>query len=368
MPKKIALIASHINPTMQYHLLSWYNDLKVDGFEFKLFIGSKNKEIPQATNYKINTKRDKLFYLLKNIFRAKKIPKNLQKIQPLMDYNPDIIHLLTSNTFLNIQPLLKYKKIPIIISFRGYDVNVFPFKNENNLKLTKTIFEKADILHFISNGLQENAIKIGAARDKCIIIHRSVNTTLELDINRNDSIPVKIVTVGRLVWEKGYEYALKTLAIIAEEKLDFKYIIAGDGPEMQNLKSLVKEYGLEKKVEFLGKISRKDVERLLLNSDIYFQTSETEALSNAIIEASYFKLPVVASNVGGIPDVVVDGKTGFLSEIGNIKMFSENLVKLINDKNLRYEMGEAGHQNVKSKFSRENELLKWKHHYNTLKK
>ena len=166
--KKIAIIASSINPIKQAHLLQWYKDLSNEDKNFQLFLGSVNKAIPYAKNYKVYLKKDKLYYLLKG-----KIPN---KIQPLIDFNPKIIHLLTSNSFQSIEDVLS-NDIKLVVSFRGFDLNVFPHISDENLQLTLRIFEKATILHFISEDLKKTAIRIGANPNKCIVIHRSLNVS-----------------------------------------------------------------------------------------------------------------------------------------------------------------------------------------------
>lgn len=368
MPKKIAVIASYLHPTMQAHLLDWYQSLAIDGYEFQLFLGSKNDKIPYAKNYKINTKLEKAKYFFKNILIQKNIPQYLKKIQPLTDYKPDLIHLLTSNIYPNIELLLKEKEIPVIISFRGYDINVFPFESDNNLKLTQRIFQRATVLHFISNRLKKTALEIGADEKKCVTIYRSIDIDRPFISKNQPSNKIQIISVGRCVWEKGYTYALDTMAILKTKEVDFHYTIVGDGPEMSTLKQKVVKLNLVNKVSFKGFRERNEIPEFLSNADIYFQPSITEALSNALIEASFYKLPVVSSDIGGIPEVVENNVTGFLSEIKNPNIYAENIIKLINNENLRLVMGEHAHRRIKKMFSRENEMKNWEQLYREILK
>src|SRR5690606_19484678 len=133
MHKKIAVIASYIEPTMQRHLLDWFESLNIEGITFKLFLGSQNSNIPYASNFKINSRFEQGKYYISNKLTNKIIPDDLQKIQPLLNFKPDLVHILTSNTFFRIEPLLDYLKIPVIVSFRGYDINVFPNESNKNL-------------------------------------------------------------------------------------------------------------------------------------------------------------------------------------------------------------------------------------------
>ena len=347
--KKIAIIASSINPIKQAYLLPWYKDLSNEDKNFQLFLGSVNKAIPYAKNYKVYLKKDKLYYLLKG-----KIPN---KIQPLIDFNPKIIHLLTSNSFQSIEDVLS-NDIKLVVSFRGFDLNVFPHISDENLQLTLRIFEKATILHFISEDLKKTAIRIGANPNKCIVIHRSLNvSSSETGQILKDELVIS--TIGRLVWEKGYIYALEAMSILKERNYQFKYYIAGNGADEYLLRFHIKRLNLESEVILKGELSKDGVKELLKRSDIYFQPSLSEALSNAIIEASFFKLPVVSSNIGGIPEVIENNISGFLSSICKPNDYADSLIKLIESKELRLQMGQKGHEIIKEKFDRVKELKKW---------
>lgn len=356
MSKKIAIIASVLHPLRQRHLLDWYQDIKAVYPTAQLFIGSKNAQVPEGVNFKINSKIEKLSYWLRG--------KNPHKNQPLLDFKPDIVHLLTSNAYPAIREAIS-PQTKLIVSYRGFDINVFPFQSKENLELTQTIFKKADVLHFISEALMNTAISIGAERHKCVVIYRSVNTKKPINKMQKNEDTTTIVSVGRLVWEKGYQTALKAISILNKKESNFKYIIAGDGVEVDNLKKLAKDLEIEDKVIFLGHVDRRKVFELLSIADIYFQPSVTEALSNAIIEASFYSLPVVSSNVGGIPEVIDNERSGFLTPVGDVEKYAESLIKLIENEDLRITMGEVGHRIICERFSRKDEIDKWLTLYNT---
>lgn len=370
MTTKIAVVASFIHPIRQKHLLDWYEDLldEEEEMRFQLFLGSKNKEIPSAINYKVNSKQEKLKYTILSLFKSNTKIAGLKKIQPLVNFSPRIIHLLTSNAFANIEPILEDNNIKLIVSFRGFDINVYPFQSHENREFTQRIFEKADVLHFISEDLKKSAIQMNADPEKCIVIRRSIRTT-EKERSKF-SKPVKnrlvVLTVGRLVWEKGYLYALETMAILKKRGYDFEYQIAGKGVDYNMLNFHVKRLNINDRVRFLGELTPEEVKDKLVKADIYFQPSLTEALSLALIEASFYGLPIVSTNIGGIPEVVVDQVSGFLSSTCDSNAFSNNIIKLLEDKNLRTRMGSAANKHIVNKFSREIEIQKWKEIYASL--
>lgn len=368
MSKNVAVIASWIHPIRQKHLLDWYDDLGKESNSNQLFLGSKDKKIPYALNYKINSRLEKLKYDILNIFEFKHKINKLKKIQPLVNYNPDIIHLLTSNVFENIEPILETKRIKLIVSFRGYDINVFPKQSEANKILTQKIFKKADVLHFISENLKDTAIDLGAPTSKCKVIYRSIRNNSKVGGKRNsiENGKLIILSVGRLVWEKGYLYALETIAILKNKGFDFEYQIAGNGIDYNMLVYHTYRLNIQDRVKFLGELDREEIQKKLLTADIYFQPSLTEALSVALIEASYFGLPIVSSNIGGIPEIIKCGVSGLLNNSCNPEEYAESLIRLINDKDLRIRMGNSAHNFILENFSREREINEWIQLYGTL--
>lgn len=354
MRKKIAVVASSIDLVKQGHLLLWFRHLnqKNDFFKFQLFLGSRKKNIPESRSFKINSRLGRLKYLI--------LGKGSSHIQPLLDYKPDIVHLLTSNAFEYIQPMLN-KNLKVIVSFRGYDINVFPHQCNMNLKITQEIFKNADSLHFVSNALMHSALHLGAPKDKCLVITRSLRVTEkknQIAKHKSDN-DILIASVGRLVWEKGYIYALEAMYILKSKGIRFKYLIGGSGIDENAIRYHIKRLNLEDYVELLGQLNREEVWKLLSDADIFLQTSLIEAMPNTIIEASFFSLPIVSSNIGGIPEVVENEINGFLSPVCQPKGFALSLEKLINDVDLRKTMGTRGREKIKIEFNPENEIEKW---------
>ncbi|MDC8000095.1 glycosyltransferase family 4 protein [Aequorivita todarodis] len=369
MDKKIAIIASYLHPIRQKHLIDWYIDFSSNRKTVSLFLGSKSNKIPIAKNYKINNKREFYKYQFYNLFQSRRFSEKQNRIQPLINYKPEIIHLITSNAFQAIEPILENKKIQLIVSFRGFDINVFPYQSEENLKLTRKIFERADKLHFISYALRDSAIKLGANPDKCMVIYRSIQIDKANGLQIND-LPedhrLLILSVGRLVWEKGFLYALETMSILKNKGFDFQYQIAGSGIDREMINYHIKRLRIENEVSLLGELSRVDVKKKLQAAQIYFQPSLSEALSLSLIEASYYGLPIISSEIGGIPEVVKNNVSGFLSAPCNPEGYALNFIRLMENKDLRYQMGQSGYKIVQNLFSRQGELQKWDNFYEQL--
>ncbi|MCL4164457.1 UNVERIFIED_CONTAM: hypothetical protein GTU68_020700, partial [Idotea baltica] len=115
-------------------------------------------------------------------------------------------------------------------------------------------------------------------------------------------------------------------------KIPCKLLLIGDGPERSSLEALCRTIGLCDEIIFLGK--QDAVERLLSISDLFILPSTHESFGLAALEALATEVPVISSNVGGIPEVNVHGETGFLSEVGNVKEMAGNAIKLLQDPTL----------------------------------
>ncbi|MDP2087765.1 MAG: N-acetyl-alpha-D-glucosaminyl L-malate synthase BshA [Flavobacteriaceae bacterium] len=114
-----------------------------------------------------------------------------------------------------------------------------------------------------------------------------------------------------------------------QQKIKSKLLMIGDGPLREGVEKLVKTYGIQEKVYFLGKTD--DVNRLLCHADLFLLPSETESFGLAALEAMAAKTPVISSNAGGLSEVNIHGITGYLSDVGNIEDMVNNALKILAD-------------------------------------
>ena len=153
---------------------------------------------------------------------------------------------------------------------------------------------------------------------------------------------------------KGHADLLKALHL-ACEKLPSNWLLFTVGSDvdgyMNEMRGLSQTLGLARHVRFLG--LRNDVETILHASDIHVSASHTEGLPNNVLEAMCANLPVVATAVGGVPDIVIHGRTGLLVPPGDSQGMACALLRLAHDRTLRRSMGEAGRNLVKSRFTLE---------------
>ncbi len=164
---------------------------------------------------------------------------------------------------------------------------------------------------------------------------------------------INIGTIGRLSWEKNFEdviYIASKLKYICKKKINIS--IVGDGPERKKLKELIEEMELSDTVFLLGAMNFKDISSYLFDLDIYIQTSITEGSPLTIKEAMAASLPVISTNVSGIPELITDGKNGFLIKKGDSDAFVNKLNDIINmSGEKRKIVGKKGQKSILEKYS-----------------
>ena len=158
-----------------------------------------------------------------------------------------------------------------------------------------------------------------------------------------------IGTVGRLTAVKGHETLLQVVSSLKMTMRNFKCLIVGDGPLMQRLIRLLRDLNIEKEVILAGQ--RHDVYDLIQCMDLFVLPSLHEGIPMVLLEALALKRPVVASRVGGIPEVVTHGRTGLLVEPGNIAELTSAVTQVVNDKSYGESLGQAGRLRVEEEFS-----------------
>lgn len=199
--------------------------------------------------------------------------------------------------------------------------------------------------------------RAGAKQDKVITVHNGLDvaefkaeaspTMREgLGLGADDLV---VGTVGRLQPVKAHQSLLAMVAELAPRWPQLRLVIVGDGPLRSDLEQLVMTYNIRGHVHFTG--TRRDVAAILPTFDLFVLPSRWEGLPNAVLEAMASARPVVATAVGGTPEVVVEGVTGLLVPVGDQAALNGAIERLLADKSRRTTMGEAGRKHVQDRFS-----------------
>jgi glycosyltransferase involved in cell wall biosynthesis len=148
---------------------------------------------------------------------------------------------------------------------------------------------------------------------------------------------------------KNHEMFLSVTGRLAARLPQLHAVLVGDGPLRARLEELARQAGLSGRVSFLG--DRRDVHAVMASLDVSVMPSSSESLSNVIIESMAAALPVVAADVGGNPELVRNGETGFLFPAGNEQKFAQALETLVSQPELRKEFGKRARERAKAEFT-----------------
>ena len=158
-----------------------------------------------------------------------------------------------------------------------------------------------------------------------------------------------IVSVGRLVHRKGQDRLVESLSLIKKQIPEVALVFVGEGPHRGELERLVKRFGLEENVFFLGRVPYEDLSRHISIGDIFAMPSrsrffglEVEGLGIVYLEASATGLAVIGGNSGGAPDALIDGETGFVVDGNSVSEIADTAIKLLLNPGLREKLGERG--------------------------
>ncbi len=151
------------------------------------------------------------------------------------------------------------------------------------------------------------------------------------------------------------------------DKMDAQLIMVGEGPEKVSSVGVARQLGILNKVKYIG--NYQNIEELLLHADLIIQPSEHESFGLVALEAMAAGVPVIATKSGGIQELIIDGETGFLCEVGDIETMADRAIQILFDKKLQKEIGEKSIDRVKKYFSVEKILPQYEELYiNTLTK
>jgi len=240
----------------------------------------------------------------------------------------------------------------VITSFYGYDISAHV--EQFGRTIYDPLFQQGDLFIAISDAVNERLIRLGCDKDKVVKHPLGIDVEKFHSEERKRQIgeKVKILTVARLVEKKGLEYSIKAVAKVVKKHPHVEYNVAGDGPLGSHLESLISESGVKEQVRLLGWQDQDQIRRLYQESHIFVLASviarngDQEGTPTVLMEAQAQGLPIVSTLHSGIPEIVLDGRSGFLVPERDVDALAERLQYLIEHPECWPEMGRAGRRFV----------------------
>ena len=270
--------------------------------------------------------------------RANKIQlilSNSYRITPYAFFTAKALKVPCLTVIHDIIPTIKIKRFRAFNSDRLIAVSESIRENIKSYGFPKEV-------HMVYNGIDADGFS-QLVKDKERIFR-------EFNIRPDQKI---VGIIGSVIPWKGHKVFLQAMKIVAQEFPQAVFFVIGDSPDMNQLtigelEEFARSLGLQGKVIFTG--NRSDIPDLLSAFDVLVSCSEKEAFGRVMIEAMSLKKPVVATDCGGPREIVVNGKTGYLTKVNNIDQTVECVLKLLRDPGLARQMGEEGYRRVKEVF------------------
>jgi glycosyltransferase involved in cell wall biosynthesis len=209
---------------------------------------------------------------------------------------------------------------------------------------------------FMDQGIQpDKVITIPSGIDLMKFDPSKTDNTLREEIGINQADPL-VVMVAILRFNKGHYYFVNAAKKVIEDFPDTKFLIVGDGPQRKNIERYVNELDLRNNVLMLG--LRDDIPRILASADIYVMPSLREGMGQSTMEAMAMGVPVIVSNVGGLPELVIDNQTGIVVPPKDVSSLAKAMITMLSDKEKSRRLAEAARQSIRDKYSIERTIDK----------
>jgi glycosyltransferase involved in cell wall biosynthesis len=275
----------------------------------------------------------------------------LKIVLKIHQISPKIVHAQDFCMGIPAYWAKKVLKIPYIIWGQGEDVyHPLPHQRISN----KLILQNASKVVALTKNMQNKIIRLYGIQSSIIPNGFDIQDSRLVKITPEKKIGNQnVLFVGRLIPVKGIEYLIIAMKDVIAKKPATKLILIGEGIDKQNLLTLSRHVGIEKNVQFVGQVSHDEVFNYMNQADILVLPSLSEGFPMVILESMACGLPIIASRVGGIPDILTNEINGYLVEAKDSENLANKIILLLQDDSLRKEISDNNKNEVK-KYSWEN--------------
>ncbi|MCX8053042.1 MAG: glycosyltransferase family 4 protein [Armatimonadetes bacterium] len=268
-------------------------------------------------------------------------------LRVIREFKPDLVHAHSTKSGIIARVAARIAGVPSVFTAHGwaFTEGVSERRRKIAIAVERMVAPLAARIICVSNYDRELALRCGVGNpDQIVVIPNGIEAS-DLSSSYTQRDNVRCVMVGRFSPSKDQPALIRAVSKVEEIEL----LLVGDGELIEESKSLAFDLGIRDRVRFLG--SRNDVPQILADCDIFALVSRWEGLPYAILEAMRAGLPVVASDVGGVSEAVVDGETGYLVPRGDVNSLSERLRYLARHPEERRRLGESGRHRCLTHFT-----------------
>jgi L-malate glycosyltransferase len=258
----------------------------------------------------------------------------------------------SASAFLAKSMLLP-RRLPVVTTLHGTDITLVG-SDRSYLPITRFSIDQSDGVTAVSHFLKEATIKIIGVRNKIEVIYNFVNCD-KYRPSGNDELKTHFAPRKEkiLIHISNFRPVKRPSDVVqiftkVQAQIPAVLLMVGDGPERSNAEWLARDKGVDRQIYFLGK--QDNIEELIGISDLLLLPSETESFGLVALEAMACEVPVVASKVGGLPEVVTDGEDGFLVEARDVDKMAERAVFVLESESRRRIMGKNAREKARLNF------------------
>ncbi|KMK76414.1 N-acetyl-alpha-D-glucosaminyl L-malate synthase BshA [Alkalihalobacillus pseudalcaliphilus] len=257
--------------------------------------------------------------------------------------------------------------LKIVTTLHGTDITVLGY-DPSLVELIRLGIEKSDIVTAVSKNLIAQTKELVKTEKEIIPVYNFID---ERTYRRKDVMDLRkqyqIEEQEKVfIHISNFRPVKRVLDVVkafhkVSKRVEAKLLLIGNGPDLAAVRDWVEQNGLSERVLLLG--NQKHIAELLSMSDVFFLLSEKESFGLVALEAMSCGVPVIGTNIGGIPEVVIDGETGFLCEVGQIDRIVEKALELVSDQELYERMQEAGVKRANTLFHAETIVKQYENIY-----
>lgn len=240
--------------------------------------------------------------------------------------------------------------IPMMTTLHGTDITLVGSHSFYKPAVNFSI-NKSEVVTSVSQNLKEDTLKMFSIEKEINVVPNFIEFKQQLFENHECQRHLMARPDEKIILHISNLRPVKRIADVVkiferiQQKVKSKLIIIGDGPDREYASILAHELGIRDKILFLGKSN--EIERILCMSDLFLLPSEKESFGLAALEAMSFKVPVISTNTGGLPEVNAHGVSGFLSNVGEIDEMANNAIDILSDEKKLAQFKEQAFENAK---------------------
>lgn len=340
-----------LGPGTSIHLRRWLRALVGRGIDVCFVTAHPSPEvlsIPGLMDYVVLPFRSEANYFW-NALELRRICQRLR---------PDILHAHYASGYGTTAALAAH---PVtILSVWGSDVFEFPAQSRFKGCLVRWNLRRASRVFSTSHAMADQVMRlVPDLRSEVVVTPFGIDCEVFKFTERHDNLEIVIGSVKSLAPVYGMDVLVRAFGILRQRLLEaaaplaarIRLRIWGDGPDRMLLEKLIVDLELQDVVRLMGQIPHEAVPDALSELDVFVASSRAESFGVAVLEASACGLPVIASRVGGLPEVVEDGQSGYLIAPDDPFALCDALECLVRDRTLRSEMGRSGADMVRRRYA-----------------